>query len=113
MLKNSCGETCVRQQEKVIIWPAYFDSAKSRSEGRKVHKSFAVPSPRISEIKEAADKLGLPNEVVADAGYSKTPWVKTGMLLVKKKGSKNQLINTLAKQLSRIRSVSSTPKQSV
>jgi signal recognition particle subunit SRP19 len=101
----------VRQQDKVIIWPAYFDSAKSRGEGRKVNKSLAVPSPRIPEMKEAADKLGLPNEAVADVGYSKTPWVKTGMLLVKKKGSKNQMINTLAKQLVKMRSTSA-PKQS-
>lgn len=98
----------MKQQDKVILWPAYFDSAKSRNDGRKVQKSLAVASPRVSEIKEAAEKLGLPNEVVADAGYSKTPWVKTGMLLVKKKGSKNQMINTIAKQLVKMRSTSTT-----
>ena len=98
----------MKQQDKVILWPAYFDSAKSRNDGRKVQKSLAVASPKVSEIKEAAEKLGLPNEVVADAGYSKTPWVKTGMLLVKKKGSKNQMINTVAKQLVKMRSTSTT-----
>jgi signal recognition particle subunit SRP19 len=98
----------MKQQDKVILWPAYFDSVKSRNDGRKVQKSLAVASPRVSEIKEAAEKLGLPNEVVADAGYSKTPWVKTGMLLVKKKGSKNQIINTVAKQLVKMRSTSTT-----
>jgi signal recognition particle subunit SRP19 len=101
----------VRQQDKIIIWPAYFDSAKSRSDGRKVHKSLAVSFPRISEMKEAADRLGLPSEAVDDAGYSKTPWVKTGMLLVKKKGPKNQMINAIAKQLVKMRSTSA-PKQS-
>jgi len=101
----------VRQQDKVIIWPAYFDSAKSRGDGRKVHKSLTVSFPRISEMKEAADKLGLPSEAVADAGYSKTPWVKTGMLLVKKKGPKNQMISAIAKQLVKMRSTSA-PKQS-
>jgi len=99
----------MRQQDKVIIWPAYFDSAKSRSEGRKVQKSLAVPSPRIPEMEEAAEKLGLVHEVVADAGHPRTPWMKTGMLLVKKKGSKNQIIAMMAKQLQKMRSAA-TPK---
>lgn len=94
----------MRQQEKMIIWPCYFDSAKSRDNGRRVPKSLSVPSPKISEMKEAAEKLGLAHELVADAGYPRTPWLKTGMLLVKKKGSKNQTIMMLAKQLLKMRS---------
>jgi len=94
----------MRQQEKIIIWPCYFDSTKSRNSGRRVPKSLSVPSPRILEMKEAAEKLGLAHELVADAGYPKTPWLKTGLLLVKKKGSKNQTITMLAKQLLKTRS---------
>jgi signal recognition particle subunit SEC65 len=37
--------------------------------------------------------------VVMDKGYPKMPWAKTGMLLVEKKGSKEQIINRIAKQL--------------
>jgi signal recognition particle subunit SRP19 len=94
----------VRQQEKIIIWPAYFDSTKTRNDGRRVPKNVAVPSPRIMELKEAAEKLGLPHELVADVGYPKTPWLKTGMVLVKRKDSKNQIILLIAKQLLGIRS---------
>ncbi len=96
----------MRKQEKIIVWPAYFDSTKTRKDGRRVAKSVAVPSPRGSEVKEAADKVGLMAEFVADACYPKTPWLKTGMLLVKKKGSKEQTIGTIAKQLLKMRSVS-------
>jgi signal recognition particle subunit SRP19 len=97
----------MRQQDKIIIWPAYFDSAKTRSEGRKVPKNLAVPSPKIVEVKEAAEKLGLSNELVADAGYAKTPWLRTGMILMKKKGSKGQVVLLLARQLQKTRSTTS------
>ena len=94
----------MRKQEKIIIWPSYFDSTRSRIEGRRISKSLAVATPRVAEVKEAAEKLGLACELVPDAGYSKMPWFKTGMLLVEKKGSKNQTISMIAKQLLRIRS---------
>ena len=93
----------MRKQEKIIIWSAYFDQARTRKAGRRVPKSLAVPSPKILEVQEAAQKLGLDFEVVADKGYSKVPWVKAGMLLVEKKESKEQVINRIAKQLLKAR----------
>ena len=99
----------MRKQDKAIIWPAYFDQTKTRKKGRRVPKNMAVQSPKILELQEAAQKQGLRNEVVATAGYPKTPWVKTGMLLVEKKGSKEQVISRIAKQL--LKSRSETPKK--
>jgi signal recognition particle subunit SRP19 len=93
----------MRKQDKAIIWPAYFDQTKTRKNGRRVSKSLAVQSPKILEIQEAAQKLGFKFEVVADKGYPKTPWAKTGMLLVEKKGSKEQVISRIAKQLLKAR----------
>ena len=94
----------MRKQEKAIIWPAYFDQAKTRKEGRRVPKSLAVQSPRITEITAAVTKLGLEHEVTPEAGYPKTPWTKTGMILVQKTASKEQVINDIAKQLLKLRS---------
>ena len=102
------GEKTMRKQDKIIIWPTYFDSTKTRTDGRRVQKSLAVPSPKISEIKEAADKLGLECELVQDVGYPKTPWLKTGMLLVKKSAPKDQIIKKIAKHLLKIRSSTAT-----
>lgn len=98
------GEENMRKQDKVIIWPTYFDSTKTRKEGRRIAKSLALPSPKILEIKEAAEKLGLECELVPDAGYPKTPWIKTGMLLVRKNEPKERLIKKIAKELAKIRS---------
>jgi signal recognition particle subunit SRP19 len=97
----------MREQDKAIVWPAYFDQAKTRKEGRRVPKSLAVQSPKIQEIEEAAEKLGLKHELAAEAGYPRTPWVKTGMMMVEKKGSKEQVLGKIAKQLLKIRSESS------
>ena len=97
----------MRQQDKIIIWPAYFDSTKTRDDGRRVPRNLTVPFPKIAEVKEAAEKLGLEHELVADVGYAKTPWLKSGMILVKKKGSKGQIVFLIAKELIKIRSVPS------
>ncbi len=91
-------------EDKAIIWPIYFDVNKSREEGRRVPKGQAVISPKIAELKEAADKLGLENELNAEAHFPKNPWAKTGMLVVEKKESKETLIKNLAKQLTKIKS---------
>ena len=99
----------MRKQDKAIIWPAYFDQTKTRKKGRRVPKSLAVQSPKIVEIKIAVEKLGLKHEFAPEAGYPKTPWLKTGMIMVEKKGSKEQVIRKIAKQLLKIRS--ETPKQ--
>lgn len=93
----------MRKKGKIIIWPVYFDGTKTRGEGRRVSKSLAMPSPKISEIKEAAEKLDLNYEVVPDVCYPKIPWLKTGMLLVEKEEPKEKTISRIGKQLSKIR----------
>jgi signal recognition particle subunit SRP19 len=92
----------VRKQDKFIIWPAYFDQSITRKDGRRVSKGLGLSHPSIDEVALAVQKLGLKHEVVADAGYPKTPWVKTGMILVEKQGSKEQVIQGIAGKLSRI-----------
>ncbi len=91
-------------ENKAIIWPNYFDANKTRKEGRRVAKNCAVQAPKILEIKEAADKLGLENEINIEAHFPKTPWSKGGMLIVTKNEPKEEIIQKLAKQLAKIKS---------
>jgi signal recognition particle subunit SRP19 len=100
----------MKQQEKVIIWPAYFDSAKTRKQGRRIPKTLALPFPQIQEIKTAAEKLQLNYEIIADMAFPKTPWLKTGVVLVKKDNTKNEVIRSIAKQLLKVRSATSITK---
>ncbi|MCW3983256.1 MAG: signal recognition particle protein Srp19 [Candidatus Bathyarchaeota archaeon] len=94
----------MRKLDKFIIWPVYFDINKTRKEGRRVPKNLAVVSPKILEVKEAADKLGLENEVNLEAHFPKMPWAKMGMLMVEKRESKEELIQDLARHLQKIKS---------
>jgi signal recognition particle subunit SRP19 len=91
-------------EERAIIWPIYFDIAKSRKEGRRVPKNCAVQSPKITELKEAADKLGIENEINLETRFPKTPWVKGGSMVVTKNEPKEAIIQKLAKQLTKIKS---------
>ena len=99
----------MRKLDKAIIWPIYFDTSKTRKEGRRVSKNIAVQSPKIDEIKQAADNLGLENEINLNAHFPKNHWSKTGMLLVEKKEAKEKIIQKLAKQLVKIKSVQQVP----
>lgn len=98
----------MRKQDKIIIWTAYFDSTRTRSDGRRISRSLAVPSPKIRELKEAVEKLGFSYELVLDVSYPKTPWLKKGVLLVTKKETKNKMIKKIAEHLLKIRSTSTT-----
>jgi signal recognition particle subunit SRP19 len=99
----------MRKLDRAIIWPVYFDCNKTRKDGRRVPKSIAVQSPKILEIKEAADKLGLQNDVNLEAHFPKAPWAKSGMLLVEKREAKEKIIQKLAKQLLKIKSQPQVP----
>ena len=99
----------MRKQDEVIIWPVYFDQSRTRKNGRRVAKNLAVSKPKIDEVIIAVKKLGLRHKVTHELGYPKTPWLKKGMILVEKVGSKEQVIRKIAGQLMKIRS--KTPKK--
>jgi len=101
----------MRKQDKVIIWSAYFDQTKTRKNGRRVAKNLAVQHPKIIELQEAAQNAGLEFEVAVDKGYSKTPWIKTDVLLVEKKSSKEEVIKRIAMQLLKARIEKSKKQQ--
>lgn len=100
----------MRKLDKSIIWPVYFDAAKTRKKGRRVPKNLAVLNPKVEELQMAANRLRLKNEVVEGLGYPKVPWQKSGSILVEKKTSKEQIIRNMAKQLAKIRSESQPQK---
>ena len=89
----------MRKKDKVVLWSLYFDSTKSRVEGRKVVKGVAIPSPKLDEIRRAVEQLGFQCEIVSDASHPKLSWQRSGMLIVSKVGSKTQMIKKIAGQL--------------
>jgi len=98
----------LRKKDKTIIWPTYFDSTKTREEGRRISKSLAVASPKVLEVKKAVESLGLDHELVLDVSYPKIPWLKTGLISMAKKQPKNHTVKSIAEQLLKIRSAATT-----
>lgn len=54
-------EAATRERTKnhQCLYPIYFDSTRSRAEGRRVSKSLAVPNPLARELADACASLGL------------------------------------------------------
>ena len=93
----------MRKQNKIVLWPVYFDSNKTRMEGRRVAKKLAIPSPKLEEIQKAVKRMGLQPEMVSDAIHPSSPWQKTGLLVIPKKDSKVKTLRKIAKELLDIR----------
>jgi len=94
----------MRKQNKIVVWPIYFDSTKARGKGRKLPKKFTVPNPKLDEICRVLDKLKLRYEVVVDAAYPKMPWRRTGIIFVEKgKKSKLEVLKLIGRKLVEMR----------
>jgi signal recognition particle subunit SRP19 len=92
----------MQRRDEVVLWPVYFDSTRTRTEGRKVPRRFAKPAPTLGMVEKAVGNLGFSYEVVLEAIHPRFPWKKTGLVLVKKTKPKNQLIMEVAQEISRL-----------
>ena len=88
--------------KRIVVWPVYIDSTASRSEGRKVPLSRAVRRPRVEEIVEAAERLGLHPEV-EDARHPRRWWEQRRRVIVDKVGSKLKTLKMIAEEIKRLR----------
>ena len=93
----------MRKQNKIFLWSIYFDANKSRADGRRVPKKFAVSAPKLEEIQRAAKRLGMQPEMVPDAAHPSSPWLKSGLLVVPKTESKDKTLKKVAEELSKLR----------
>lgn len=80
-----------------IVYPAYFDAAYSRSDGRRVPASAAVDEPTIDEIAKAVQQVGYDAVVERDKSYSRE-YEQRGRVLVQgaEDASKNDLVQAIA-----------------
>lgn len=89
----------MKLQGKVVIWPANLDSTKSRKEGRKLTKAYAIQMPRLDEIGEATKRLSLDIELVPRKSRPANWWEKTGYMIIPKKATRTQLLRALASEI--------------
>ncbi|MCX8170429.1 MAG: signal recognition particle protein Srp19 [Candidatus Bathyarchaeota archaeon] len=90
----------MRRRDSIVLWPVYFDSTKTRREGRRLPKNLCIPSPNIMMLENAVKKLGLSYEVCEESFYPRIPWIKMGSIIMKKSGeSKLQVMRKIASEL--------------
>jgi signal recognition particle subunit SRP19 len=83
----------------IVLYPAYFDLGRSRTEGRRVAKRWAVESPTAQEVASAAKALGLEPQVQEDKAFPSTPWRKEGRVLVRADYFKTSIVSKVAKHI--------------
>lgn len=83
----------------IVLYPAYFDVARSRDLGRRVAKRWAVESPTVQEVAAAARALGLEPTVEEDKAFPSTPWRKEGRVLVQADYFKTSIVRKVAEKI--------------
>lgn len=87
---------------KHIIWVANLDAKKTRAEGRKIAKRFAVPNVRLLELVQACRELGL-NFVAENKKYPRSWWEEGGRIVVEGEARKAKLMLEIAGKILEIR----------
>jgi signal recognition particle, subunit SRP19 (srp19) len=87
-----------------VIWPAYFDAALTRAEGRRVSRELAVEEPTVEEIARAVKQVGYDAVVERDTTYPRE-YEPRGRVLVRDAddATKSDLLQATAAYLGAIR----------
>lgn len=86
------------EKDKFVIWPVYFDIARSRSEGRMVSRQDAVNEPNLDMLITASLKAGFKPEIEREKRHPRTWHLEesSGRILLAKKGSKSAVLKRIA-----------------
>jgi signal recognition particle subunit SRP19 len=98
----------MKEYERYVVWLEYIDSERKRAEGRRVPLDSCVRAPTLDEVVQACKRLNLDAQPQR-AFHPKASRRQSGYVSVKKQGRKQQVIVSIARELSRIRG--SQPKK--
>ncbi|MFX1498599.1 MAG: signal recognition particle subunit SRP19/SEC65 family protein [Promethearchaeota archaeon] len=85
-----------------IFWPQYFDLKKTRAEGRRVPRKFAIEKVHSNDLYNAAKNLGYDAQHEKQYKYSRAWWEEPGRILINTMGKKkSKVLIELAKELKR------------
>lgn len=87
-----------------VIYPAYFDAALTRGDGRRVPQDLAVEAPTVDEIARAVQQVGYDSVVERDVTYSREHEPR-GRVLVRNAddAGKSDLLGAVAAYLNAMR----------
>lgn len=88
-----------------VLWPAYFDATRTRSEGRRIAHTLAVEDPTVVELAQAVEQVGYEAIVERDVSYPRAPHEQSGRVLVKDAddAGKGDLVQAVGAYLQAIR----------
>lgn len=95
-----------RKGDIIVIWPAYIDSQKTRSQGRMVPKSMTVDSPTADEIFEISKSLNLQPVLENSKRMPCHIWERPGRVLVLKRDKKLRILKEISAALQKKRAQS-------
>jgi signal recognition particle subunit SRP19 len=93
----------MQSKKRIFIWPVYLDLNRTRREGRLTRAEHSVKTPKVFEIKRAAENLGLHPEVEANAAHPSTWWDRSGRVTIDNTGSKTALLDKIGAEIIRLR----------
>ncbi|MFC6787196.1 signal recognition particle subunit SRP19 [Halobaculum halobium] len=87
-----------------VLYPAYFDAALTRAEGRRVPEDLAVSEPTVDEIAQAVQQVGYDAKIERDKTYSRE-YEPRGRVVVTgtEETAKNDLVQAVGAYLGVIR----------
>jgi signal recognition particle subunit SRP19 len=89
-----------KRDNRIVLWPEYFDIAVTRKAGRRVPKSLSIENPDVNKILKAAKTIGLDAYVETGCAYPRFWWRKSGRVLVAKpRRKKSRLLREIAEKL--------------
>jgi len=89
----------------LIFWPQYFDAKRSRSNGRRLPRKFAIDKVNLEEIEKVARNLGYNAEIERSYKYPKTWWEEPGRVMIDTKGKKKtKVMLEVAKEIKKLQS---------
>ena len=81
---------------KIVLWPEYFDSTLTKNSGRRVPKKLASTSPTVEDIVKAAKRLKLSPKIERSKSYPSRWWKQNGRVLVSSSEPKTKIIRRVA-----------------
>jgi signal recognition particle subunit SRP19 len=93
----------MQDKKRIFVWPIYLDLNHTRKDGRLTRKEHSVRAPKASEIKRAAENLGLHPEVEVNKAYPSTWWDKGGRVTIDNAGPKSVLLDKIGTEIIRLR----------
>ncbi|MCD6348911.1 MAG: signal recognition particle protein Srp19 [Candidatus Korarchaeota archaeon] len=82
-----------------VVYPSYFDSRLSRSEGRRVPRNLSIRKPSLQDLIKALKHLSLEFDVEEDKQRPSRWYRMEGRVKVYYQGSKEQLLKEIGKAL--------------